>query len=76
MRTVDTLKFEETSNPAERLFSFTKRVMSDCRKHMGPESLNAIACLTVNRMFWAEGKLMAGLVIQEIINDEKSRNHK
>ena len=47
--------------------------MSDCRKHMGPESLNAIACLTVNRMFWAEGELMAGQVIQEIINDEKSR---
>ena len=65
--------FEGTSNPVERLFGSTKRVMSDCRKHMGPESLNAIACLTVNRMFWAEGELMAGQVIQEIMNDEKLR---
>ena len=69
----DCRHIEGTSNPVERLFSFTKRVMSDCRKHMGPESLNAIACLTVNKMFWAEGELMAGQVIQEIMNDEKSR---
>jgi hypothetical protein len=69
----DCRHFEGTSNPVERLFSFTKRVMSDCRRHMGPESLNAIACLTVNRTFWAEGELMAGQVIQEIMNDEKSK---
>jgi hypothetical protein len=69
----DCRHFEGTSNPVERLFSFTKRVMSDCRRHMGPESLNAIACLTVNKMFWAEGELMAGQVIQEIMNDEKSK---
>ena len=47
----DCRHIEGTSNPVERLFSFTKRVMSDCRKHMGPESLNAIACHTVNKMF-------------------------
>ena len=47
--------------------------MSDCRKHMGPESLNAIACLTVNKMFWAEGELMAAQVIQEIMNSEKAK---
>ena len=47
--------------------------MSDCRKHMGPESLSAVACLTVNKVFWAEGELVAGKVIQEIMSDEKSR---
>ena len=49
--------------------------MSDCRKRIGPESLNAIACLTVNKMFWAEGELMAAQVkvIQEIMNSEKAK---
>jgi len=64
---------EGTSDPVERLFSFTKRVMSDSRKHMGPESLNAIACLTANKMFWAEGELMAAQVTQEIMNSEKAK---
>ena len=64
---------EGTSNPVERLLSFTERVMSDCRKHMGQESLSSVACLTVNEVFCAEGELMAGQVIQEIMKDEKSR---
>ena len=69
----DCRHIEGTSDPVERLFSFTKRVMSDSRKHMGPESLNAIACLTANKMFWAEGELMAAQVIQEIMNSEKAK---
>ena len=68
----DCRHIEGTSDPVERLFSFTKRVMSDHRKHMGPEVLNAICCLTVNREFWAEGELMAGHVIQEIMNEERA----
>ena len=47
--------------------------MSDCRKHIGKESLSAVACLMVNEVFWAEGELMAGQVTQEIMNDEESR---
>ena len=47
--------------------------MSDCRKHMGPELLSAIACLTVNKVFWAEGELMAAQVIQEIMSSEKAK---
>ena len=47
--------------------------MSDCRKHMGPELLNAVACLTVNKMFWAEGELIAAQVTQEIISSEKAK---
>jgi hypothetical protein len=69
----DCRHIEGTSDPVERLFSFTKRVMSDSRKHMGPESLNAIACLTINKMFWAEGELMSAQVIQEIMNTEKAK---
>jgi hypothetical protein len=44
---------EGTSDPVERLFSFCKRVMTDLRKHMGPETLNAICCLSINRSLWA-----------------------
>ena len=64
---------EGTSNPVERLLSYTKRVMSDCRKHMGPESLSAVACLTVSIVLWAQGELMDGQVSQELTSDEKSR---
>ena len=64
---------EGTSNPVERLLSYTKRVMSDCRKHMGPESLSAVACLTVNKVFWAQGELMAGQATQETTSVEESR---
>ena len=40
---------------------------------MGPESLNAVACLTVNKVLWAEGELMTGQVTQETMKDVKSR---
>ena len=69
----DCRHIEGVSDLVERLFSFTRRVMSNSRKHMGPESLNAIACLTANKMFWAEGELMAAQVIQEIMNSEKAK---
>ena len=58
---------EGMSSPVQRLLSSTKRVMSDCRKLMGPESLSAVACLTVNKVFWAEGELMASKVTQEVM---------
>ena len=69
----DCRHIEGTSDPVERLFSFTKRVVSDSRKHMGPESLNAIACLTINKMYWEEGELMAAQVIQEIMISVKAK---
>ena len=46
--------------------------MSDPRKHMGPEVLNAVCYLTVNRKLWVEGDLIAGHVIQEIMNEERA----
>ena len=56
---------EGTSDPVERLFSFTKRVMSGLRKHIRPAVLNAICCLTTNRKLWAGGELVADHVINE-----------
>ena len=47
--------------------------MSDCRKHMWPESVSAVACLTVSKVLWAEGELMAAQVTQEVMRCEKAK---
>ena len=52
--------------------SVSQSVSLSLRKHMGPEVLSAICFLTVNREFWAEGKLMAGYVVQEVMSEERA----
>ena len=64
---------EGTSDPVERLFSFCKRVMTDLRKHMGPETLNAICCLSINRSLWAATENMPARILHEIIQQEEKR---
>ena len=64
---------EGTSDPVERLFSFCKRVMTDLRKHMGPEILNSICCLTVNRSLWAANENMPARILHDIIQAEEKR---
>lgn len=67
---------EGTSDPVERLFSYTKRVMSDLRKHMGPETLNAICCLSCNRSLWADNDEMPARILHQVIQEEEEKKKK
>ena len=56
-----------TSNVVERLFSVCKNTMSDRRKYMGPECLEASVILRVNSDFWLRE---ASALMQVILNKE------
>ena len=61
-----------TSNVCERTFSSCKQVMSDYRRHMGPEKLEAIMLLKLNHDLWGTASKGPRLV-QIIMNEEKAR---
>ena len=59
-----------TGNMCESLFSVRKHTMTDYRRHMGPEKLEATLILRCNYDLW-QGQIGQKL-IQEIMNDEKA----
>ena len=59
-----------TGNMCESLFSVCKHTMTDYRRHMGPEKLEATLILRCNYDLW-QGQIGQKL-IQEIMNDEKA----
>ena len=66
-----------TSDIVERLFSACKHIMSDCRKKMGPETLDLIVMLKYNQDLWnddrnKESPHMAARIIH-IDNEEKKK---
>ena len=66
-----------TSDIVERLFSACKHIMSDCRKKMGPETLDLIVTLKYNQDLWnddrnKESPHMAARIIH-IDNEEKKK---
>ena len=66
-----------TSDIVERLFSACKHIMSDCRKKMGPETLDLIVTLKYNQDLWnddrnKESPHMAARIIH-IDNEEKEK---
>ena len=67
---------EGTSDSVERLFSFCKLVMTYLRKHMGLETLNAICCLSINRLLWAATENMPARILHEILEEEKRKQEK
>jgi len=68
-----TLHVSPTSNDVERLFSMSKRTMSDVRKHMGPESLEATLMLRLNLALWIAP--YGPRMIQEVINSAKAEKN-
>ena len=65
-----TLHVSPTSNDVERLFSMSKRTVSDTRKHMGPESLEATLMLRLNSALWIAP--YGPRMIQEVVNSAKA----
>ena len=66
-----------TSDIVERLLSACKHIMSDCRKKMGPETLDLIVTLKYNQDLWnddrnKESPHMAARIIH-IDNEEKKK---
>ena len=59
-----------TGNMCESLFSVCKHTMTDYRRHMGPEKLEATLILRCNYDLW-QGPIGQKL-IQEIMNEEKA----
>ena len=59
-----------TSNACERGFSVCKHIMSDYRKQMGPEKLEALMILRDNYDLWA-GLNKGPRLIQMIMNAQK-----
>jgi len=58
---------QPTSNVVERLFSMCKRTMSDLRKHMGPEVLEASVLLRHNSDLWIR---CAPQLVHELMKEE------
>ena len=67
---------EGTSDPAERLLNFCKRVMTDSRKHMGPEMLSAVCCLSTSRSLRAAAESMPARTLHEVLQEEKRKQEK
>ena len=47
--------------------------MSDLKKYMGPETLNAIYCLSCNRSLWADNNEMPSSTLHQIIQEEEKK---
>ena len=47
--------------------------MSDLKKYMGPETLNAIYCLSCNRSLWADNDEMPSSFLHQIIQKEEKK---
>jgi hypothetical protein len=54
-----------TSDPCERLFSQSKILMSDRRKHMLPQTLNEILFLKDNKRFWTHPSSIQEVLLKD-----------